>query len=55
LIVDQMRRLCHDPSVRQPRHRSIPVEIKRHHYPILPFFISCAAKPRTRMPRCTRA
>jgi hypothetical protein len=35
LIVDQMRRLYHDPSVRQPRHRSTPVEIKRHHYPRL--------------------
>ena len=35
LIVDQKRRLCHDPSVRQPRHRSTPVEIKRHHYPLL--------------------
>ena len=37
LIVDQMRRLCHDPSVRQPRHRSTPVDFKRHHYRIFIF------------------
>jgi hypothetical protein len=32
LIIDEMRRFCHAPSLRQPCRRSTPVEIKQHHY-----------------------